>query len=98
MRSIIALAAVLGATALAPRPALKTRRPGLKTRRVDVAAPAKQGDLEGDAKVGSAGFRQLVGLRGAARRRANRATRAQESRRVLGARRGRAQRARLAQK
>ncbi|KAH8048703.1 chlorophyll synthetase [Aureococcus anophagefferens] len=40
----------------------------LKTRRVDAPPTivSAKGDLEGDAKVGSSGFRQLVGFRGAA--------------------------------
>ncbi|KAH8059543.1 chlorophyll synthetase [Aureococcus anophagefferens] len=43
-------------------------RAALKTRRVDAPPTivSAKGDLEGDAKVGSSGFRQLVGFRGAA--------------------------------
>ena len=58
------------AAALAPpAPRLAKQPKRLKTRRIladDVILYAKGDELEGDAKVGSAGFRQLVGFRGAA--------------------------------
>ena len=78
LRRSVALAVLLAAEALVAPPALrkKTRRvdkagppalvpfpsagPGL------VVGAKKKGDLEGDAAVGSSGFRQLVGFRGAA--------------------------------
>mmetsp|Transcript_36147 Transcript_36147/g.110863 ORF Transcript_36147/g.110863 Transcript_36147/m.110863 type:complete len:405 (+) Transcript_36147:610-1824(+) len=72
-----AIAATLVATGVAlVTPPTRVAAPGaaplsapsrrLKTRRVDDVVLGGSKDLEGDAKVGSAGFRQLVGLRGAA--------------------------------
>jgi len=58
------------AAALAPlAPRLATTPKRLKTRRVlaeDIALYANKDDLQGDAKVGSAGVRGLLGFRGAA--------------------------------
>ena len=67
LRLICALATAAALAPPAPRVAKQPKR--LKTRRIladDVILYAKGDELEGDAKVGSAGFRQLVGFRGAA--------------------------------
>ena len=66
LRLLCALATAAALAPPAPRVASTPKR--LKTRRVladDVVLYAKGDELEGDAKVGSAGFRQLVGFRGA---------------------------------
>ena len=67
LRLICALATAAALAPPAPRLAKQPKR--LKTRRIladDVILYAGDDELEGDAKVGSAGFRQLVGFRGAA--------------------------------
>ena len=67
LRLICALATAAALAPPAPRLAKQPKR--LKTRRIlteDVVVYAGDDELEGDAKVGSAGFRQLVGFRGAA--------------------------------
>ena len=67
LRLICALATAAALAPPAPRVASTPKR--LKTRRIladDVILYAGDDELEGDAKVGSAGFRQLVGFRGAA--------------------------------
>ncbi len=61
--------ASLSAALAPPAPRLAKQPKRLKTRRIlteDVVLYAEGDELEGDAKVGSAGFRQLVGFRGAA--------------------------------
>jgi chlorophyll synthase len=67
LRLICALATAAALAPPAPRLAKQPKR--LKTRRIladDIVLYAGDDELEGDAKVGSAGFRQLVGFRGAA--------------------------------
>ena len=67
LRLLCALATAAALAPPAPRLAKQPKR--LKTRRIladDVILYAGDDELEGDAKVGSAGFRQLVGFRGAA--------------------------------
>ena len=70
MKLALICALATSAAALAPpAPRVASTPKRLKTRRIladDVILYAKGDELEGDAKVGSAGFRQLVGFRGAA--------------------------------
>ena len=68
MRSAIMRSALCLAVASALVQPRGPARAALKTRRVDAPPTivSAKGDLEGDAKVGSSGFRQLVGFRGAA--------------------------------
>ena len=70
MKLALICALATSAAALAPpAPRVASTPKRLKTRRIladDVILYAKGDELEGDAKVGSAGFRQLVGFRDAA--------------------------------
>ena len=70
MKLALICALATSAAALAPpAPRVASTPKRLKTRRIlteDVVVYAGDDELEGDAKVGSAGFRQLVGFRGAA--------------------------------